>query len=143
MKYKVGNKVKIKNDLELGTIYDGVLFVEYMNKCRGMEVTIKKVCDGNAKNYLLEESPFHWGESMLENIEELDIFENKYPEYIMRNVRENLGLESNDTSKDREINEMDKIRVLDAYLTWEGIIGYTYEIISIIEDIFEVELNNY
>lgn len=143
MKYEVGNKVKIKNDLELGKIYGGVLFTEYMNKHKGSEVTIEEIHKGESRDYyLLEELLFHWGEDMFEE-SNIEVFENKYPPYIMRNVRENLGLESDDTSKDREINEMDKRRVLDAYLTWEGIIGYTYEIISIIEDIFEVELNDY
>jgi len=60
----------------------------------------------------------------------------KYPDYIMRNVRENLGLTPDDTSEDAFIMEMDKEEVVERYFTWEGIIGYGNKIISVVNDIF-------
>lgn len=64
----------------------------------------------------------------------------KYNEVIMRNLRERLDLEPDDTSKDKKIMSMDKRKVFDEYLEWEGISGWTSTILSVIEDIFKVEL---
>lgn len=60
----------------------------------------------------------------------------KYPEYIYRNVRQTFGLDAQDTSKDAEINRMDKIDVLGRYWQWEGIIGYEYKILQTVCDIY-------
>lgn len=59
----------------------------------------------------------------------------KYSEYIMRNVRERLGLEPDDTSEDDRVEEMSSYEVIDHYLKWEGIIGYTHEIISLVTEV--------
>ena len=64
----------------------------------------------------------------------------KYPHYIMRNVRLNLGLDATDTSMDEEINNMSRREVFDRYLIWEGIINYTEEILSVIESIYDTYL---
>ena len=58
-----------------------------------------------------------------------------YPEYIMKNIRQNLGLEPDDTSKDSEIMQMPKEEALERFLIWEGIIGYGNLIISAVSDI--------
>lgn len=58
-----------------------------------------------------------------------------YPYYIMRDVRQNLGLEPNDTSMDDEIISMDPEDVLRCYWEWNGIIGYTHQIISSVCDV--------
>lgn len=41
-----------------------------------------------------------------------------------------------------ELEEMSKLQLLDAYLTWEGIVGFTEDIIEHIEAIYEVELED-
>lgn len=66
--------------------------------------------------------------------------ENKYPMYIMKKVRLNLGLEEDDSSKDCEINSMSKFEVFDRVLEWEGLINYSQRIMSIVEDVFGVEI---
>lgn len=43
---------------------------------------------------------------------------------------ENFG----QTLTDEDVNNMDRHDVLDAYLSWEGIIGYTWLIESIMEN---------
>lgn len=63
----------------------------------------------------------------------------KYSNYIMRCVRQNLGLEPNDTSRDKEILTMTPREVFDKWLEWQGIIGYGEIIISAIENIFNVK----
>lgn len=56
----------------------------------------------------------------------------QYSDFIMRAVRQNIGLEEDDTSRDAEIMEMDGEEIVDRYLTWNGIIGYTYNIIDVV-----------
>ena len=63
-----------------------------------------------------------------------------YPDYIMEKVRQRLGLEPYDTSRDSEINNMSHGTVLDHVLEWEGIIGYGYTIPGWIKDIYGVDL---
>ena len=64
-----------------------------------------------------------------------------YPYYIMEMVRQHLGLELYDTSRDEEINNMSHGTVLDHVMEWEGIIGYGYTIPQWIKDIYGIELS--
>ena len=64
-----------------------------------------------------------------------------YSDNIMEALRQRLGLEENDTSKDALIMEMEPKDVLDMYLCWEGIIGWTDTIIEIIEEVYNVYLD--
>lgn len=41
-----------------------------------------------------------------------------------------------------ELEEMSNYDLLDAYLTWEGIVGFTEDIIEHIEAIYEVNLED-
>ena len=59
----------------------------------------------------------------------------KYPEYIYENVRRNFGLKADDTSKDILIDNMEPELVLERYWAWEGIIGYSHEMINTVNDI--------
>ena len=62
----------------------------------------------------------------------------KYPDYIMEKVRQHLGLESYDTSRDAEINGMTHDSVFDHVLEWEGIIGYQFQIVSWVAAIYGI-----
>ncbi len=64
-----------------------------------------------------------------------------YPDYIMQRVRQHLGLEEYDTSRDEEINNMSHNEVFKHVLEWEGIIGYDYAIHGWIKDIYGVDLS--
>lgn len=63
----------------------------------------------------------------------------KYPEYIMKDVRQSLGVEDDDTSRDSAIDEMDPMSVWTHYLIWNGIIGYEYKLHEAHDDIFNPE----
>ena len=63
-----------------------------------------------------------------------------YPEYIMQKVRQHIGLEDYDTSRDADIARMTHSDVLQHCLEWEGIIGYAYQIKDWVERIFGVTL---
>lgn len=43
---------------------------------------------------------------------------------------------------EQEVMEMSNYELIDAWLTWEGIIGYTEDIISAVLDVHGVELND-
>ena len=60
----------------------------------------------------------------------------QYSNYLMRSVRQSMGLDKNDTSRDDVIMEMDSYELLDRFLEWEGIIGYTQKIVNILKEIF-------
>lgn len=65
--------------------------------------------------------------------------EDRYPAAIEA-IRQNLGLDEDDESKDDEIMQMSREEVFRRYMTWHGIIGYESEIKEIIEEIYRVEL---
>ena len=65
----------------------------------------------------------------------------KYPENILRIVRQNLNLEPTDTSIDDEINAMSQSKILDCVCEWEGLIGYGRVIRNGIKDIYGINLD--
>ena len=66
--------------------------------------------------------------------------ENKYPEYIMRKLRQRRGLEEDDTSEDSDIGTLSPSEAFDEVCNWEGLIGYSSTIKRWIEDIYGVEI---
>ena len=60
----------------------------------------------------------------------------KYSGYIMRNIRQSIGLDEDDTSRDAEIENMSGRDILDRYLIWEGVYGYTDEILDVVREAF-------
>ena len=79
----------------------------------------------------------------VEDLDELNGVETvtpNYSGYIMEKVRQRLGLQPYDTSKDGEINDMSHNAVFRHCLEWEGIIGYDVTIAGWIHDIYGVTL---
>lgn len=69
MKYKVGDKVKIRSDLKCEEYYGGVPFTSEMNRFKGMEFTIARVNNGGY--YKVLETPYSFANEMLEPVEEM------------------------------------------------------------------------
>jgi hypothetical protein len=70
MKYKVGDKVKIREDLVVDKEYGSQVFVDSMEKYKGKIVTINRVIieDGyNKECYMINEYPWCWTDEMLED----------------------------------------------------------------------------
>ena len=69
MKYKVGDKVRVRKDLVVDNIYGGQVFVDGMMEFRGKIVTIKCVTDSF---YRVEEDKnifsYNWTDEMLEPV---------------------------------------------------------------------------
>lgn len=62
---------------------------------------------------------------------------NKYPEDIMMCVRQRLGVEKYDDSRDSEINKMSANEVFEHVCNWNGLIGYASTIKSWLEGIYK------
>lgn len=70
MKHKVGDRVKIRLDLDVDTRYEGVPFREEMHKLCGQYVTIDQVFDDeDGVSYYIEEDQnfYYWTDEMFEN----------------------------------------------------------------------------
>lgn len=76
-----------------------------------------------------------------EHSERLENPTNKYPESIMENVRQRLGLEAYDTSKDDIINEMTADVVFEHVCNWNALIGYANTIKTWVKDIYGIDLD--
>lgn len=68
MKYKVGDKVKVRSDLRVGKSYGKHTFVHDMFKFMGKIVTIESVWE---QGYRIEEDAYWWTDEMLEPVEEM------------------------------------------------------------------------
>lgn len=64
MKFKVGDKVKVRKNLIQGKCYGSELFIGDMENMKGRTVTIKEICSGS---YRIEEAGFWWTDEMFEN----------------------------------------------------------------------------
>ena len=67
-KFKVGDKVKLKEDLEVGKKYGGMIFLDGMKYLKGKEVTIEGITSQG--NYVFEESYFYYSKEMLEKADD-------------------------------------------------------------------------
>ena len=68
MKYKVGDKVRIRKDLEIDETYKGYAFVEKMKPWWGMLAEIKFIYVDGVFRINLDEGRFFWTDEMLEPV---------------------------------------------------------------------------
>ena len=73
--------------------------------------------------------------------EQLENNSNKYSECIMEYVRQNLGLDKYDTSKDEDINKMSKNDIFEKVCNWNNLYWYSEYIKSWIKDIYGIDLD--
>ena len=66
--------------------------------------------------------------------------ENKYPEYIMKNLRQRRGLEEDDVKEDQDINTLSPSEAFDEVCNWEGLINYGGIIKGWVNDIYGVKI---
>ena len=69
-KFKIGDKVKLRDDLEVGRDYGGITFLRDMKDLQGKELTIDRI--SRQGNYILKEGRFYYSEEMLEKINDTD-----------------------------------------------------------------------
>ena len=54
---------------------------------------------------------------------------------LMESIRQFLMLDENDETMDAEIAKWTPHHKLDIFLTWNGLLGYTNDIISVMEEL--------
>ena len=87
MKYKIGDKARVRSDLVLyGKTYGGLSFTTAMSEFKGKTVTIKLVL-GNKYRLVEDTGRFAWSDEMLEDVDE----EFKLPEkWCIKSTKENI-----------------------------------------------------
>ena len=68
MKYKIGDKVKVRKDLEPGNFYGRVYYSSDMNKFKAMECVVTNIYDGT---YNINDSEYGFSDEMLEPVDDL------------------------------------------------------------------------
>ena len=68
MKYKVGDKVRVKKDLEPGNFYGRAYYSSDMNKFKAMECVVTNIYDGT---YNINNSEYGFSDEMLEPVDDL------------------------------------------------------------------------
>ena len=69
-KFKVGDKVKLRDDLEVGEDYGEITFLRDMKDLQGKELTIDRI--SRQGNYILKEGRYYYSEEMLEKVTDTD-----------------------------------------------------------------------
>ena len=69
-KFKIGDKVRLRDDLEVGRDYGEITFLRDMKDLQGKELTIDRI--SRQGNYILKEGRFYYSEEMLEKINDTD-----------------------------------------------------------------------
>ena len=68
--FKIGDKVKLRDDLEVGRDYGGITFLRDMKDFQGKELTIDRISQQG--NYILKEGRYYYSEEMLEKVNDTD-----------------------------------------------------------------------
>ena len=63
-----------------------------------------------------------------------------YPDFIMRDLRQNLDCETDDESQDERIDNMSHNEALDRICNWNGLINYGEAIRAWVQAIYGVVL---
>lgn len=69
MRYKVGDKVRVRKDLEVGKYYGSDLFAKEMKKYAGKTTTVNKITSNNKYRLEEDENKWCWTDEMLEDVE--------------------------------------------------------------------------
>ena len=98
MKYKVGDKVKVRSDLKCEEYYGGVPFTSEMNGFKGMKITITRVNYGGY--YEVLETPYNFTDEMLEPVEEMSAEEalKTYTEFCSEHSCNDCPIQKLDTA---------------------------------------------
>ena len=99
MKYKVGDKVRVKKDLEPGNFYGRAYYSSDMNKFKAMECVITNIYDGT---YNINNSEYGFTDEMLEPVDKL-------LEYAL----EKLGMTKEELEDEMRIDKEDMAKAIE------------------------------
>ena len=96
MKYKVGDKVRVRKDLEPGNFYGKGYYISSMDKFKGEKCVITEIWD---QSYQINNFGYWWSEEMFESVDD---------EKVLEYALEKLGM-----TKEELANEEEDIRFID------------------------------
>ena len=96
MKYKVGDKVRDRKDLEPGHFYGKDYYIRSMDKFKGEKCVITEIWD---QSYQINNFGYWWSEEMFESVDD---------EKVLEYALEKLGM-----TKEELANEEEDIRFID------------------------------
>ena len=99
MKYKVGDKVRVRKDLEPGNFYGRVYYSSDMNKFKAMECVVTNIYDGT---YNINNSEYGFTDEMLEPVNDL-------LEYAL----EKLGMTKEELEDEMRIDKEDMAKAIE------------------------------
>ena len=99
MKYKIGDKVKVRKDLEPGNFYGRVYYSSDMNKFKAMECVVTNIYDGT---YNINNSEYGFTDEMLEPVDDL-------LEYAL----EKLGMTKEELEDEMRIDKEDMAKAIE------------------------------
>ena len=118
-KYKIGDRVKIREDLKENEKYGSQIFVDSMCKMIGLTLTIDRVNDNDT--YRMKEIGYNWTEEMIEGLAE-ETINKKMLEFVFKKygvTKEELEREMN---KDKELEKT----IQDMVDDYEGFKDYCF-----------------
>ena len=96
MRYKVGDKVRVRKDLKPGNFYGKDYYISSMDKFKGEECVITDIWD---QSYQINNFSYWWSEEMFESVDD---------EKVLEYALEKLGM-----TKEELANEEEDIRFID------------------------------
>ena len=111
-------------------------FLTIMNFCKK-----NNLCLNTKSRRILEEINLDDDNEVMRAIEIINNADSlMYPDEIMNYVRQNMGLEKWDNSKDEIIFKMSKNEVFDKVCEWNGLFGYSETLRQWLKDIYGIKL---
>ena len=96
MKYKIGDKVRVRKDLKPGNFYGKDYYISSMDKFKGEKCVITEIWD---QSYQINDFGYWWSEEMFESVDD---------EKVLEYALEKLGM-----TKEELANEEEDIRFID------------------------------
>ena len=100
MKYKVGDKVRVRKDLEPGNFYGRAYYSSDMNKFKAMECVVTNIYDGT---YNINNSEYGFTDEMLEPVDDLLEYALEKLEMTKEELEDEMRIDKEDMAKAIEI----------------------------------------
>ena len=100
MKYKIGDKVRVRKDLVPGNFYGRVYYSSDMNKFKAMECVVTNIYDGT---YNINDSEYGFSDEMLEPVDDLLEYALKKLGMTKQEIQGEMDRDKEDIEKAKEI----------------------------------------
>ena len=100
MKYKIGDKVRVRKDLEPGNFYGRAYYSSDMNKFKAMECVVTNIYDGT---YNINNSEYGFTDEMLEPVDDLLEYALEKLEMTKEELENKMRIDKEDMARAIEI----------------------------------------